>query len=370
MSHPLTRLGTPFRRARNFFQRFSNFVRRSHNVNDTCDVRHALSFYKNAVVLLYYRNLSKLTIGLKRGDMKSVYFDNDAGVDDLLSVILLLSMKHIKVLGLGVTPADCYLETGLPATLKILELLQRADIPVAGGTLEGRHAFPHEWRRHSHIIDALPMLNENGRPRLSALTLAAHELLIETVRASRQPVTLLFTGPLTNLAAALDQAPDIEPRIERLYWMGGAVDVPGNVLPPDGDGSAEWNVYWDAMAAARVWRSSVPITLVSLDATNHVPVSIEFLRRLAKQRKYMLSDLAGQCWAITVNSEYYFWDTLTTLAVGFPDLVPTRDVPCQIVTDGPSEGRTQRAPGGRVVQMADAVDAASVYDTVLALLKQ
>ena len=69
--------------------------------------------------------------------MKRVYFDNDAGVDDLLSVVFLLGMKDIEVLGIGLTPADCYLETGLPATLKILELLGHTDIPVAGGAFSG-----------------------------------------------------------------------------------------------------------------------------------------------------------------------------------------------------------------------------------------
>lgn len=302
--------------------------------------------------------------------MKNVFFDHDAGVDDLLSIIFLLAMKQVKPLGIGVTPADCYLETGLPATLKILELLKRAEIPVAGGVLNGRHEFPSGWRHHSDTVDALPLLNETGGPHIAAQTLPAHELLIQTARASSDPVTLLFTGPLTNLAAALDLAPDIEQRFERLYWMGGAVDVPGNVLPPYGDGTAEWNAYWDAPAAARVWRSTIPITLVGLDATDSVPVTLDFLRRLARQRRFPLSDLAGQCWAVTVNTGYHLWDTLTTLSIGFPDLITVCDVPCEIVTEGPSEGRTLAAPGGRLVQVAGPVNAAQVYDTVLTLLQQ
>ena len=302
--------------------------------------------------------------------MKNVFFDHDAGVDDLLSIIFLLAMKQVKPTGIGVTPADCYLETGLPATLKILELLKRTEIPVASGALNGRHEFPAEWRHHSDMVDALPVLNETGGPHIAAQPLPAHELLIQTARASSDPVTLLFTGPLTNLAAALDLALDIEPHLERLYWMGGAIDVPGNVLPPYGDGTAEWNVYWDAPAAARVWRSKIPITLVGLDATDSVPVTLDFLRRLARQRRFPLSDLAGQCWAVTVNTGYHLWDTLTTLLLGFPDLVNYRDVPCEIVTKGPSEGRTRPTPNGRIVQVAEMKDPAKVYENVLELLKQ
>lgn len=302
--------------------------------------------------------------------MKRVYFDHDAGVDDLLSVIFLLGMKDVDVLGIGITPADCYLETGLPATLKILDLLGHTNIPVAGGALGGRHPFPHEWRVHSTLVNDLPLLNERGGPRLKPAPLSAHELLIDRLRAASGPVVLLFTGPLTNLAAALDLAPDIESKIERLYWMGGAIEVKGNVLPPDGDGTAEWNVYWDSVSAARVWQSKIPIILVGLDVTDKVPVSDGFLARLAEQKQYLLSNLAGQCWEFTRGTGYHLWDTLTTLAVGFPGIVGARDVPCEIVVDGPGDGRTLSVPNGRIVQVAFDVDPQRVYQTVLDLLKQ
>ncbi len=303
--------------------------------------------------------------------MKLVYFDHDAGVDDLLSIIFLMGMKDVQVLGVGVTPADCYLPTGLPATLKILQLLGHPHIPVAGGTLDGRHPFPHEWRVHSDLVNALPILNDQAFPEPKPVP--AHQLLIDCVRAATDKVTLLFTGPLTNLAAALNAAPDIEPKIRRLYWMGGAINVPGNVCAPqapEADGTAEWNVYWDSMAAARVWASSVPITLVGLDATDKVPVSADLMTPLSQQRQYLLSDLAYQCWEFTLGTGYHLWDTLTTLAVGFPDIVDIHDVPCRVVVDGPSDGRTLRDPANRTVQVAYDVDPQRVYQTVLDLLKQ
>lgn len=308
--------------------------------------------------------------------MKPVFFDHDAGVDDLLCIIFLMGMKDVEVLGIGVTPADCYLPTGLPATLKILDLLGHPHIPVAGGTLDGRHPFPHEWRVHSDLVDGLPILN--ARPHPQPVAISAHQLLIDKVRtatsgAASAKVTLLFTGPLTNLAAALDLAPDIEPKIERLYWMGGAVDVPGNVYAPqapEADGTAEWNVYWDSVAAVRVWQSSIPITLVGLDATDKVPVSADFLERLAQQKQYLLSNLASQAWEFVRGTGYHLWDTLTTLALNYPDLLTVHDVACKIIVDGPGDGRTLRDPNGRIVQVAYDVDPERVYSTVLELLKQ
>jgi len=193
------------------------------------------------------------------------------------------------------------------------------------------------------------------------------------VRAASDKVTLLFTGPLTNLAAALNAAPEIESKIARLFWMGGAINVPGNVYAPqapEADGTAEWNVYWDSMAAARVWASSIPITLVGLDATDKVPVSADLMTPLSQQRQYLLSDLAYRCWEFVLGTGYHLWDTLTTLAVGYPDIVDIHDVPCRVMVDGPSDGRTLRDPAGRTVQVAYDVDPARVYQTVLDLLKQ
>lgn len=72
------------------------------------------------------------------------------------------------------------------------------------------------------------------------------------------------------MAYALDKYPHVADRIERVWWMGGALRVRGNVYQPHTDGSAEWNAFWDPAALAVVWNSSVPLTLVPLDGTNKV----------------------------------------------------------------------------------------------------
>lgn len=80
-----------------------------------------------------------------------------------------------------------------------------------------------------------------------------------------------YTGPLTNIAYAIQQNPAVANNIQRIWWMGGALKHPGNVFNnSNSDGSAEWNVFSDPQAAAIVWNSSVPVTLVPLDATNKV----------------------------------------------------------------------------------------------------
>lgn len=78
-------------------------------------------------------------------------------------------------------------------------------------------------------------------------------------------------GPLTNIAYALKKNPAVADKISSTWWMGGTLRHPGNIFNnSNSDGTAEWNVFADPQAAAVVWDSKVPVTLVPLDATNKV----------------------------------------------------------------------------------------------------
>ena len=224
-----------------------------------------------------------------------VLLDQDGGVDDYLATLLLMTMEHIQPLGVVVTPADCYIQPAVSATRKILDFVGRSDIPVAQSTVRGINPFPALYRRDSFVVNHLPILNERDDIQTPLAQETGQDFMVRSLLAAEQPVTLMVTGPLTTVATALDLAPQIEQHIERIIWMGGALNVPGNVEPtlePGQDGSAEWNVYWDSFAAHRVWQTQIPLILCPLDLTNQVPVTSEFVRQLTQQRRYPLSDLA------------------------------------------------------------------------------
>jgi purine nucleosidase len=150
--------------------------------------------------------------------------------------------------------------------------------------------------------------------------------------------------------------------------MGGALNVPGNVeksLEPGQDGSAEWNAYWDPIGAHRVWQTSIPIVLCSLDITNTVPVTSEFVYKLGKQRRYPASDFAGQCYALVIPQDYYCWDVLATAYLAHPEFYQLREWETVIVTSGKSQGRTKVETGGRKIRVMDKVDKEKYYAYVL-----
>ncbi len=418
---------------------------------------------------------------------RTVLFDHDGGVDDLLSLMMLLAMSHIELAGIVVTPADCFLRPAVSASLKILRFFDRLHIELSEGTLHGVNSFPRAWRAHAYAIDALPILNEikttetdrlsvdydaqpdrlTGRLKspselgglekqiqpapgedfealkqrlqhrlITALDPAmhgsrvddiqrtlrslfervlaqeniilsrtererlfktlttdvlanlggvlpapvaepGHEFLARKLREASHPLTILITGPVSNLAVALESEPELASNIEEVVWMGGALGVPGNVRDYEHDGSAEWNAYWDPPATHSLWQSEAPITLFSLDTTNHVRVKMDFLFRLAQQRRYLVSDLAGQCWALTVGTissddyTYFMWDTLTTGYLGAPQHITFRQARTQVMSQGPSAGRIKEVTtGGKLVRVAETVDIAGFQAYLLGLFRR
>jgi purine nucleosidase len=294
--------------------------------------------------------------------------DHDGGVDDYLTLLLALTFESHDLLGVVVTPADCYVEPAVSASRKICDLAGRSDVPVARSRVRGLHPFPIEARRDSFSVDILPVLNEHDGVRTPLVGEPGEQWLAGVLAAATQPATVLCTGPLTTIAAALRLDPAAEERIERIVWMGGALRVSGNVDPwKEGgqDGSMEWNVYWDPPAAAEVFATRVPIVMCPLDLTNRVRMTTDFLRTLGHRRRYPFSDLAAQCYALVAHQVYYFWDVLTAAYVEWPELFATAEERVRLIAEGPSQGRTALDPDGRPVTVMSDVDLDGFYGNVL-----
>lgn len=308
---------------------------------------------------------------------KPIYFNHDGGVDDLVSLFLLLKMDNVELTGVSVIPADCYLEPAVFASRKIIDRFGNGGLDVSESNSRGKNPFPKDWRMHAFYVDALPILNESGEIRTPVAEKPAHLHMIDAIRNRDEKTTLLFTGPLTDLARALDIAPDIEEKIEKLIWMGGTFREAGNVAEPEHDGTAEWNVFWDPEAAGRVWETDIEIDLVALESTNQVPLTLDVRERWAKERSHIGVDFLGQCYAMvpplvhfSTNSTYYLWDVLTTATIGKKDLVKVETINSTVITDGPSQGRTVEKADGRPVNVVYDVDRDAFFDYMTELARR
>ena len=189
-----------------------------------------------------------------------VVIDTDPGIDDALALILALRSPEVDVRGITVVHGNVPVDKGIRNAFRILDLLDRRDVPVAPGA-----AVPLlRELRTSEIVHGADGLADLVTTEVDVApeTAAGPAFIVRTVEEASKPLTVITLGPLTNLAIALAFAPQIAEGIERVVSMGGAVRAEGNATP-----AAEFNILADPEAAAIVLRSDVAITLVPLDAT-------------------------------------------------------------------------------------------------------
>ena len=306
-------------------------------------------------------------------EARPVIIDTDMTTDDWMAILLTLknadfSVRAITVTGTGFATCDA----GVRAALGLLALNNYSDVPVSCWTeqpLMGDNAPPAEWKTTLETVEALG-LPEGGQPAEQN----AVELFAATVEASPEPITVLALGPLTNVGAALDAQPELAENIERIYIMGGAVDVAGSGIS-DENTTAEWNIYCDPHAARLTLESGAPITLVPLDATNDVPVTPDFMTRLeanqtTPESQFIFTALSGSQGSIEAGS-YYFWDPLAAAVMADESLVTLTERDVTVVdTPGAENGRTKPVGNGPTIQVATAPDAATFEQWFLDTLNQ
>lgn len=296
-------------------------------------------------------------------DAQPVVIDTDMAADDWLAILYLLGRSDVDVRAITVTGAgEAHCSAGTRNALNLIALAGRPDIPVACGRetpLAGDHAFPTAWRERVDRLLGLTLPESSQE----ASDKSAVELLTQIIQGSPQKVHLITLGPLTNVGEALEAEPALVMNLEMITVMGGAVEVPGNVGSSSNieNEVADWNIYVDPRAAAEVFASGAPITLVPLDATNHVPVTMEFCRRLKRDRTTSVAEfvyrvLAAQEDYIRLGS-YYFWDPLAAAIATEEGVATFQEIPLMVVEEeGPESGRTLRSEEGFLIRVAMTAD--------------
>jgi inosine-uridine nucleoside N-ribohydrolase len=186
-----------------------------------------------------------------------ILIDCDPGHDDAIAILLALASPEVELRAVTTVAGNQTLDKTTRNALKVLELAGRTDVPVAAGA---ERPLQRKLRTAAHVhgesgLDG-PALPE---PTMRPLDVHAADLLAELIEPG---VVLVPTGPLTNVALLLQRHPDVRDRLDRIVWMGGAI-AEGNVTP-----AAEFNAFVDPEAAAQVFASGIPVTMIGLDVTH------------------------------------------------------------------------------------------------------
>jgi len=209
---------------------------------------------------------------------RPIILDCDPGQDDAVNLLLAMgSMDSLRIEGITAVAGNVPLDLAQRNARIICDLAGRLDIPVFAGAASPLvcDLVTAEQVHGGTGLDGMELFE----PATPLRDMDAADFIIETLRAAPGPgpgVTLAPTGPLTNIARALNHAPDIAPRIESIVMMGGAMREGGNTTP-----SAEFNIYVDPHAAQTVLSCGRPIVMFGLDVTHKVVASSERVRRIA-----------------------------------------------------------------------------------------
>ncbi|MEL6319909.1 MAG: nucleoside hydrolase [Cyanobacteria bacterium J06626_14] len=198
--------------------------------------------------------------------------DCDPGVDDAIALLLAFASPELEILGITTVAGNVPLALTQANARKICEVAQRTDIPVYAGCPRPMLQIP-QTAEEIHGKTGLDG-TDLPAPTLPLQPEHAVSFLIQTIDRATTPITIATLGPLTNVAIALIQSPHIARNIKSIVMMGGAITL-GNVTP-----AAEFNLYADPHAADVVFRSGIPITLLSLDVTHQVLTTQERLADL------------------------------------------------------------------------------------------
>lgn len=191
-----------------------------------------------------------------------VIIDADPGVDDAAAILMALASPEIEVLGLSIVAGNVSLEHTVTNACKLIGVSGRRDVPVfagASGPLVREQVYG-KYARIGSFDDKLVKAGDivpSDENAVQFITRSARAAV-----AAGEQITICAIGPLTNVALALIQHPDVARGIRQIVSMGGAFTALGHRTP-----WAEFNIYADPHAAEIVFQSGVPIVLMPLDMT-------------------------------------------------------------------------------------------------------
>jgi pyrimidine-specific ribonucleoside hydrolase len=333
--------------------------------------------------------------------------DTDLGFDDCSAILYLLDRPDVDLLAITIAgTGEVHCRPGLANVFRLCKIASRylPAFSVACGDEEpsdGYQVFPSRWRN-----DADTFFGENVAVSPRRSTAHAVDVIIDVLKSAKGPVTLLTLGPLTNIAAVFERAPWAKSKLDRIYVMGGAVNVGGNIRVPGvtdhlKNRVAEWNMYIDPVAARSVLQAGVPIYLIALDGTQKIPIVEERVRQFARsaktpEAKFIVRWCERERQGIQAG-QYCYWDTLAAMAAVDADICRYTSYRIEVVVtyangapqgglpnfsrvcrngqprrafDEATTGQTKRSDAGVLIAVCTDADAAKFWERYIHVLNR
>lgn len=300
--------------------------------------------------------------------------DCDVGVDDALALILAFHSPELDVKAVTGVNGNVPLEQVFKNIQKVLSLIRPDKKPlIARGAeqpLKGKTIYAHSVHGQDGLGGAR-INREEGKEWWQFYAGPADELITMMARKYPDEITLIATGPLTNLALAVKKNPEGMGKLKDIVIMGGAVRTGGNITP-----YAEFNVFSDPLAAKIVLESGLPITLVPLDVTHRVSLTPRWMEERVNPINNSFSWFAVEATGYDSTTHQFrnkelihLHDPLAVGVVIDPDLVKKEKLSLYVKTQkGEYFGKIKEGFGGSNIDVCLTVDAERFLELFLSRL--
>jgi purine nucleosidase len=300
---------------------------------------------------------------------RKIILDVDPGIDDAVALCLALGEPALDVLAVTATGGAVAPEQSTTNVQAIVEQLDPPRWPRLGSAsseqilrCDSRHLFGSNGLCGAHFAVAQ---RHHRHPSV--------KVICDEVRGAPGEVTIIATGPLSNIAAAIQQQPDLASMIGHLIILGGTLGGPGNVTA-----AAEFNIYCDAEAARAVFRSKITKTIIPIDLTSRITLNLDVLDRLPNESSFggeLLRKLlpgAFRAYRQQLGMEgIHLHDAVAVVAAIRPELFSTERMHGDVETEGTlTHGATvfdrRRLPDSHPnIDVAVDMDTPAVMDCIL-----
>ncbi|MEM6680675.1 MAG: nucleoside hydrolase [Pseudomonadota bacterium] len=298
-----------------------------------------------------------------------VIIDTDPGIDDAMAILYLAAHPEVKIEALTTVFGNSdVLTTARNAAYLVTHFT--LDVPVFVGAAEPIVRPRHISQLKVHGADAFGDTHLAATQALPAMDVPACDAIIAAVRASPGAITLLALGPLTNLAMALQKAPDIACHVAGVVCMGGAFgnqNRSGNIRP-----HAEANIFYDPEAAERVCAADWPVTMIGLDVTLDCILPAPDAAQMAEMghsAARFLYDISRGYEALYIKRDgalgCCLHDVVAAVYLTRPELFDLERAAIRVKTSGQYDGQTKllhQAPAQPIQAMAKKVSASSLLE--------
>lgn len=314
-------------------------------------------------------NASASTTAAAVSTSRTVVVDTDMAADDIIALAYLLSDPSMQVEGITVVGSgEVHCPIGARHVQALAAAVHHAPIPVACGNdapAAGSATFPDAWRAQADSFYGMARTwpEPTGWPSVGNDPVALVREL-----AARSPLTIVALGPLTTVASVVSD-PQLRAKVQAVVVSGGVVDEIGN-MPSRGRTIPvrEWNLGVDPVAAERVMQSGVPITMVTLNATDQAPLDV----RLVDALRSMPRNAGGEALLAFLDANaplarggFYLWDPVAAATAVEARVATVQAMSLSILTSGDDAGRLTVAGGDKHINVTTKLDLAQFTTTLL-----